>query len=277
LTEVERPDGQKVTFEYDPVGRRRSKRFGERTTAYVWDRNDVVHEVTEGDPLVTWEFEPETFAPLAKVEGDKRYAVVTDHLGTPQALFDEVGQLAWRAQLDIYGVAHTDVMRTDCPWRWPGQYEDDETGLYYNRFRHYDPQAGMYINQDPIGLEGGKDLYAYVPDPFRWIDPYGLTFRGPARVATEWEHIFERHWYGGAVAKHSGIKDVFGVLEKHEIKQVVDLAWRLRKKIETEGTRIGYQATVKNRLWSGLIEMWFDTETKTLRAAYPKKRPRKCK
>ncbi|MFC5446615.1 RHS repeat-associated core domain-containing protein [Rhizobium halophytocola] len=44
----------------------------------------------------------------------------------------------------------------DCPWRCPGQYEDAETGLYYNRHRHYDPLAGQYASPDPIGLRRGS-------------------------------------------------------------------------------------------------------------------------
>lgn len=35
--------------------------------------------------------------------------------------------------------------RTACPFRYQGQYEDTETGLYYNRFRYYDPEAGQYL------------------------------------------------------------------------------------------------------------------------------------
>jgi len=100
--------------------------------------------------------------------------VVTDHLGAPRALLDEAGEIAWKAQIDLYGVARTDVMRTRCPWRWPGQYEDEETGLYYNRFRYYDPEAGRYINQDPIGLVGDLNLYTYPHDTLRWVDPLGL-------------------------------------------------------------------------------------------------------
>ena len=56
-----------------------------------------------------------------------------------------------------------------------GQYEDAETGLYYNRFRYYDPNAGSYISQDPIGLAGGNPtLYGYAQDTNGWIDPLGL-------------------------------------------------------------------------------------------------------
>jgi YD repeat-containing protein len=139
LVEVTRPDGQRVSFAYDALGRRVRKTFGGKTTRFAWDGNDLVHEIPEGAEAVTWVFEPGTFAPLAKEEGGKRYGVVTDHLGTPRMMADEAGALAWKAQLDVYGVARSDVAATSCPWRWPGQYEDAETGLYYNRFRYYDP------------------------------------------------------------------------------------------------------------------------------------------
>ncbi len=50
------------------------------------------------------------------------------------------------------------------PSRFQGQYEDKKKiGLYYNRFRYYDPSLGQYTQQDPIGLAGGNPtLYGYV-------------------------------------------------------------------------------------------------------------------
>ncbi|QGQ70270.1 RHS repeat-associated core domain-containing protein [Halomonas sp. PA16-9] len=48
------------------------------------------------------------------------------------------------------------------PIRLQGQWHDEESGLYYNRHRYYDPQQGRYISQDPIGLRGGTNLYGYV-------------------------------------------------------------------------------------------------------------------
>ena len=64
----------------------------------------------------------------------------------------------------------------DCPFRYQGQYEDRETGLYYNRFRYYSPDEGMYISQDPIGLAGSNPtLYGYVCDPNSWVDELGLA------------------------------------------------------------------------------------------------------
>ncbi len=175
LRAVVGPDGVATTFAYDALGRRLRKTAGERSTAYVWDGDNLVHEVPEGGSVVTWVFEPGESVPLAKVEGGARFMVVTDPVGAPVALVDEVGALAWQAQLDLYGVARIDVARTACPWRFPGQYEDSETGLCYNRTRYYDASLGQYISQDIIGFLGGLNPYAYVGDPYGEIDPFGLT------------------------------------------------------------------------------------------------------
>jgi RHS repeat-associated protein len=62
-----------------------------------------------------------------------------------------------------------------CKLRFQGQYFDEETGLHYNRFRYYEPESGRFINQDPIGLLGGFNLFQYAPNPVGWVDPWGLT------------------------------------------------------------------------------------------------------
>ena len=184
LAAAQRPDGMTVSFAYDALGRRIRKEFNGRITEYVWDGGDLVHERVrnaegEIEPLVTWVVEPGTFAPVAKIEGSVRYGVITDHLGTPAMLLTEEGRIAWKAQLDLYGVPREEVRETACPWRYPGQYEDRETGLYYNRFRYYDPEAGRYISPDPIGLLGGLAQYEYVHNPLSWVDPLGLVKSPP--------------------------------------------------------------------------------------------------
>ncbi|EHY7529899.1 hypothetical protein K4098_004632, partial [Escherichia coli] len=60
--------------------------------------------------------------------------------------------------------------------RLPGQQYDEESGLYYNRNRYYDPLQGRYITQDPIGLRGEWNLYKYPLNPVRFIDSLGLKF-----------------------------------------------------------------------------------------------------
>ncbi|TPQ30102.1 type IV secretion protein Rhs, partial [Burkholderia ubonensis] len=56
-----------------------------------------------------------------------------------------------------------------------GQWGDDETGLHYNRYRYYDPHSGRFVSKDPIGLQGGPNIYQYVPNPITWADPLGLA------------------------------------------------------------------------------------------------------
>ena len=79
--------------------------------------------------------------------------------------------------LDVYGNAK-EYAGEKCfiPFRYQGQYEDEETGLYYNRFRYYAPEKGIYISSDPIGLAGNNPtLYGYVSDVNLWLDLFGLV------------------------------------------------------------------------------------------------------
>ena len=104
-----------------------------------------------------------------------------DRLSTAIVLAtDQSGQEVWRWQSDAFG----DGLATSAPnsglnainLRFPGQYYDSESGLYYNYFRDYDPQTGRYVQSDPIGLGGGWNTYSYVGgNPISYIDPLGLA------------------------------------------------------------------------------------------------------
>jgi RHS repeat-associated protein len=76
--------------------------------------------------------------------------------------------------LDAYGNLLSEKGDSPNPFRLRGQYQDAETGLYYNFNRHYDPALGDYTAPDPIGLAGGYHFYAYPRNPLRWDDPFGL-------------------------------------------------------------------------------------------------------
>jgi RHS repeat-associated protein len=79
-------------------------------------------------------------------------------------------------------VVLADVAEIDNPLRFQGQYFDAETGLHYNLNRYYDPQAGRFIHQDPIGLAGGVNLFQYAVNPVNWVDPLGLTGKDCAPI-----------------------------------------------------------------------------------------------
>lgn len=185
LLEVRRPDNYTVTFAYDALGRRISKRFRGKVTKWVWHGNKPLHEWHElevgpgagsAEDLRTWLFEDGSFALTAKLTAKGTYSVVSDHLGTPLTMHDEQGKAIWEMSLDAYGgVRQGKGQAQDCPFRYQGQYEDIETGLYYNRFRYYDPETGDYISQDPIGIKGGHRLYKYVGNTQHELDILGLT------------------------------------------------------------------------------------------------------
>ena len=199
LAAVRTPEGKMVTFGYDALGRRVSKSVGNGTWRFGWDGNVVLHEwdvdeagkpkiVTDAtgreeyngtekpENLVTWVYDGTSFTPVAKVANGERYTIVQDYLGTPTQAYDSRGELVWEMLLDMYGkVTECHGDSSIVPFRYQGQYEDSETGLYYNRFRYYDCNTGSYISQDPIGLAGNNPtLYGYVYDNNTEIDPLGL-------------------------------------------------------------------------------------------------------
>ena len=100
-----------------------------------------------------------------------------DHRGLPLALISKEGTTEWCAEYDEWG----NLLNEENPHqlqqliRLPGQQYDEESGLYYNRHRYYDPLLGRYITQDPIGLKGGWNFYQYPLNPVINVDPQGLV------------------------------------------------------------------------------------------------------
>jgi RHS repeat-associated protein len=122
----------------------------------------------------------------------KLYYVHVDHLNTPRAITDESQRVVWRWEnTEPFGKSPPeedpdgDGVPFEMPLRFPGQYFDAETGLFYNYFRDYDPAIGRYVQPDPLGVlttrrptpaTGLNHIYGYVnQNPLRWSDPLGLV------------------------------------------------------------------------------------------------------
>lgn len=179
LVAVSRGAEQIARYAYDPFGRRLWKRSSAGVTRFVWDGDRVAAEVGPDGP-VDYVFEPFSFTPLARVSAHGVEAFHCDHIGTPFLVTDAAGQVTWRADPDLFaGALPRQQFARPQPLRFQGQYADDETGLHYNRHRYYDPRLGRFLSPDPLGLSAGLELYAYVPNPLSWIDPFGLAFERP--------------------------------------------------------------------------------------------------
>ncbi|ATD59989.1 MAG: RHS repeat-associated core domain-containing protein [Janthinobacterium svalbardensis] len=123
-----------------------------------------------------------------------------DHLGTPRELTDAQGNVVWSGRYKTWGRLQHVEGEIEQPLRFQGQYEDGETGLFYNRYRYYDPDVARYVTQDPVGLLGGLNTYTYAPNPTGWNDPLGLAKKcakntpcnpcigkNPSASATKWQ------------------------------------------------------------------------------------------
>ncbi|QBY27958.1 PAAR-like domain-containing protein [Citrobacter rodentium] len=187
LTGLETPEGERWEYKYDPFGRRISKRCINRDkpgAGFHWNGDQLTEEIpagTEGKPeyrnAIRWIYEPGSFPPLARYEKGRLHYVITDITGRIQELLTEDGTIVWRGEQQLWG-REEGRNRDDAPacrLRFPGQYEDEESGLYYNRFRYYDCEAGQYLCADPVGLAGGLNPYGYVNNPLKYIDPLGLN------------------------------------------------------------------------------------------------------
>ena len=205
LAKVTLPMGSKVVFNYDPLGRRIAKQYKGKVTRWLWDGNVPLHEwqyegeyppklsiddnnKIEEQPeptenVITWLFEENSFVPCGKIVGNEKYSIVSDYLGTPTHANREDGSLIWEREIDVYGALRKGNNEF-VPFLYQGQYVDRETGDTYNRFRYCSSESGMYLSQDPIGLEGGIRLYGYVNDVNGWIDELGLTARNNEGIAS---------------------------------------------------------------------------------------------
>jgi RHS repeat-associated protein len=206
LAAVGAPDGRTMQFAYDPFARRVRKTVSVREglerriveeTRIVWDAHTIAHELRHSAGRAnlderTYCFADGSFVPVAQRRAERPVATsttakqddvgtavpwfsyVNDPAGTPQRLVDARGEVACELDRSAWGLTPI-AKTTTTPLRFQGQYEDDETGFYYNRARYYSPEIGRFISADPIDIAGGLNVFAYARNPILWVDPCGLA------------------------------------------------------------------------------------------------------
>ncbi len=105
LKSVVLPNGTRIEFAYDAVGRRIAKRVGDNVTRYMWFGNHMVYEWVEGQPesRCDYLFKPGTHEPLAMRQRGAVYYFHNGHDGAPRRLSDAWGQMLWTANFGSFG------------------------------------------------------------------------------------------------------------------------------------------------------------------------------
>jgi RHS repeat-associated protein len=195
LRAVELPDGARHEYAYDALGRRMAKRSPGREVRFVWSHRDLAAILPSDGPDVEVLADPVRHVPVIQwVAGEPEY-FVGNHLGAPVALVRPGTGIVWSATYAPFGSADVqgEVTESATRCRLPGQYEDADTGLHYNYQRYYDPRIGRYLTPDPIGVDGGLNLYDYPRDPINWVDPLGLKCPNPKLVKSDPNNGLEIH------------------------------------------------------------------------------------
>jgi len=185
LVSVRTPDGTVWRYVYDALGRRVAKRRLDELGAVVeevlftWDGMTLAEELVSDGAVTCWAHDglrpiAQVCSELSSAEVEARFhAIVTDLVGAPTELVNATGELVWHARRSVWGAPGSPDPEPT-PLRFPGQYADAETGLFYNVHRYYDPDTARYVSQDPLGLAPAPNPTAYVANPTTTVDPLGL-------------------------------------------------------------------------------------------------------
>ena len=199
LTSAESPVGtgvspvKRLEFVYDYMGRRISKKlFSVDTgmppvlvseTRFVYQGYKLIEtlDAKNGNAsLQKFVWAGDTPAAMTDAASGQTYHYTLDANKNVSELTDSTGAVVAHYEYSPFGkITFKSGLYADVnPFRFSSEYADDEIGLVYYNFRHYDPETGRWTNRDPIEEEGGMNLYGFCANnPLRLIDFLGL-FKG---------------------------------------------------------------------------------------------------
>ncbi|MHB1247544.1 MAG: RHS repeat-associated core domain-containing protein [Sulfuriferula sp.] len=173
LTGISGPSGT-ASFKYDALGRRTEKTVNGQTVQYLYDGDQAIAELQGSAIGATYLTGLQIDEVLARYSASGDRTLIADALGSVLAQTDGAGAVQTQYSYSPYGETQTSGTDDGNPVQYTGR-ENDQSGLYYYRARYYDPQLKRFISEDPIGLGGGVNQYAYVGgNPISLIDPKGL-------------------------------------------------------------------------------------------------------
>jgi RHS repeat-associated protein len=161
-------------FEYDAGGCRvRELEITNGTTLadrrLLWSGGGIVEERDATGTNVVKRF----FGQGEQV-GGTNYFYTRDHLGSVREVVDVSGSLLARYDYDPYGRRIVVSGTFEATFGFTGHYRHAPTGLHLALARAYDSETGRWLSQDPMGEDGGINLYAYCGNnPVNGVDPDG--------------------------------------------------------------------------------------------------------
>ena len=165
-----------VSFGYDAYGRRSGKTVAGITTNYLYDGANVAQEISGGSVtanLLSGGID-EVFT---RTDSSGTSNFLTDGLGSTTALSNSGGSTLAQYAYEPFGNTFVTSGSSTSSYEYAGR-ENDGTGLYFNRARYYSPTLQRFVSEDPIGLLGGINAYAYgANNPIEFVDPSGLYCR----------------------------------------------------------------------------------------------------
>ena len=168
--------GVSASFEYDGLGRRRSRTVGSNAKQYLYDGVNPVQELIAGTAVANLllGFGVDEYFTRSDASGTTNY--LTDALGSSIALANGSGSVQTEYTYEPFGSVTTSGSTTGNTFAFTGR-EADATGLYFHRARYYDPRLQRFISGDPLSFVGGDaNLYAYAWNgPTTWTDRLGLS------------------------------------------------------------------------------------------------------
>jgi RHS repeat-associated protein len=142
------------------------------TVQFLWDVAGSLPLLLK-DGSTNYIYGPGGF-PLEQVSASTTYWYHHDQIGSTRLITDSTGASQATYTYDPYGGLASSTGSITNPFRFCGQYQDSESGLYYLRARYYDPLNGQFISLDPA-VTSTMEPYSYVADsPLNSSDPSGL-------------------------------------------------------------------------------------------------------
>jgi len=198
------------SYTWSPLGNRLSTTDASGVTYHAYDGDHCIADVNASGNIIasyTWGIGIDNLLAVTVYENGSTnvYYAIKDHLNSVHALIDDSGNVVWSCSYSAWGTplnsqlsiinSQLSIINSQFKLRYlfQGREYSQATGLYNFRARWYDSNIGRWLSKDPIGLEGGLNLYVFCGNnPVNFVDPWGECeedLYAPPSLSELWDSI----------------------------------------------------------------------------------------